>query len=305
MDRPRRTVNADFSPPTDTADADSNHPLPPHDVGCGAPQSPDVIVFYHLLSGAVAGLLSGLFGTGGGIVLVPALLLLLQSQPIPASAITHFALGTSLASIVATGLAGGWTHHRQGNIDWPLATLMAPFAALGTQVGAALADAIDGQTLRQLFGLFEIGVGFRMWRGSAHFSAAHSITSPKWVCSTGGLAIGAASALFGIGGGTLTVPITHLLLGRPLRVAVGSAAAVGVVVALCGTVGFVYQGLGQADFPPEAAGYVLVPSALMIAVASVPAALYGARLAHHAPVPILNRLFSILLVVVGIRLLLP
>ena len=269
------------------------------------PQFPNVIVFYHLLSGAVAGLLSGLFGTGGGIVLVPALLLLLQSQSIPASALTHFALGTSLASIVATGLASGWTHHRNGNIDWPLVAAMAPFAAVGTQVGAALADAIDGQTLRQLFGLFEIGVGLRMWRRSEPSTTPLFSFSPRWVYSTGGLAIGAASALFGIGGGTLTVPIAHLLLGRPLRVAVGSAAAVGVIVGLCGTVGFVYQGLGRADFPPEAAGYVLVPSALMIAIASIPAAFYGARLAHRAPAPILSRLFSLLLIIVGVRLLMP
>jgi len=264
-----------------------------------------VIVFYHLLSGAVAGLLSGLFGTGGGIILVPTLLLLLQSQPIPASALTHFALGTSLASIIATGLASGWTHHRQGNIDWPLVTAMVPFAAAGTQVGAALADAIDGQTLRQLFGLFEIGIGIKMWRRLTPPPKTQTFTALRVIHAAGGLAIGAASALFGIGGGTLTVPIVHLLLGRPLRVAVGSAAAIGVVVALCGTAGFVYQGLGRTDFPPEAAGYVLVPSALMIALASTPAALYGARLAHRAPAPILNRLFSILLIVVGGRLLLP
>ena len=269
------------------------------------PQFPNVIVFYHLLSGAIAGLLSGLFGTGGGIVLVPALLFLLPSQPIPASAITHFALGTSLASIVATGLASGWTHHRQGNIDWPLVASIAPFAAVGTQIGAALADGIDGQTLRQLFGLFEIGVGLRMWWQSNRLSTLLPSASPRLIYPAGGLAIGAASALFGIGGGTLTVPIVHLLLGRPLRVAVGSAAAVGVIVALCGTAGFVYQGLGRADFPPEAAGYVLVPSALMIAVTSIPAAFYGARLAHRAPAPILNRLFSILLIVVGVRLLIP
>ena len=264
-----------------------------------------MIVFYHLLSGSVAGLLAGLFGTGGGIVLVPALLLLLQSQPIPASAVTHFALGTSLASIVATGLASGWTHHRNGNIDWPLVAAIAPFAALGTQFGAALADAINGWTLRQLFGLFEIGVGLRMWRGSESRAALLFSFSPRWVYSIGGLTIGAASALFGIGGGTLTVPISHLLLGRSLPVAIGSAAAVGVVVALCGTVGFVYQGLDQVNFPPEAAGYVLVPSALMIAVASVPAAFYGARLAHRTPTPILRHLFGILLIVVGIRLLMP
>jgi len=299
VDRLRHPITADC------AHADPNPPPPPHNVYCDAPQFPNVIVFYHLLSGAVAGLLSGLFGVGGGIVLVPALLLLLQSQPIPASAITHFALGTSLASIVATSLASGWTHHRQGNIDWPLATLMAPFAALGTQVGAALADAIDGQTLRQLFGLFEIGVGIKMWRRSEHRATSLASLSPRWVYPTGGLAIGAASALFGIGGGTLTVPISHLLLGRPIPVAIGTAAVVGVVVALCGTVGFVYHGLGQADFPPEAAGYVLVPSALMIAVASVPAAFYGARLAHRAPVLILRHLFSILLFVVGVRLLMP
>lgn len=264
-----------------------------------------MIVFYHLLSGAIAGLLAGLFGTGGGIVLVPVLLLLFQSQPIPADAITHFALGTSLASIVATGLASGWTHHRQGNTDWRLVASIAPFAAVGTQIGAGIADAIDGQTLRQIFGLFEIGIGLRMWRKSERSPTPLSSAFPRSVYAAGGLAIGVASALFGIGGGTLTVPIAHLLLGRPIRVAVGSAAAIGVVVALCGTAGFIYQGWGQAGFPPDAAGYVLVHSALMIAVASTPAAFYGARLAHRAPAPILHRLFSILLMVVGASLLIP
>lgn len=254
-----------------------------------------------LLAGAFAGLLAGFIGIGGGVVLVPALIFLFESKKISPEIITQLAVGTSLASIIFTGSAGSWMHNRKGNIDWVTVAAMAPFIVAGTQVGALIAGGLGGATLKKLFGIFEFFVAARMLLPPACGPAAKPL-SPWPLYLSGGLAIGIISSLFGIGGGTLTVPLLVYFLDRPIKTAVGTSSAQGVVIALFGTIGFVYQGWSRAGLPDGAWGYVLPHLALLIALGSTVTAPFGALLAHRIEPVYISRFFGIFLIFVGMRL---
>ena len=252
--------------------------------------------------GALAGLLAGLLGIGGGIVLVPALIFLFESRNVAPEVVAQLAVGTSLASIIFTASASAWAHHRRGNVDWKIVFAMAPFIVIGTQVGALLAGAIQGGALKRLFGLFELLVAARMLWAFEPGPKGPPV-SPLLLYSLGGLGIGIVSSLFGIGGGTLTVPLLVYLLDRPIQTAVGTSSAQGIVIALFGAIGFIYQGRGLPALPPGASGYVLPSAALLIAAASAAVAPIGALLAHRVNPAALTRAFGLLLIWVGLRLL--
>ncbi|HEY5599682.1 MAG TPA: sulfite exporter TauE/SafE family protein [Candidatus Manganitrophaceae bacterium] len=253
------------------------------------------------LVGGIAGLLAGLLGIGGGIVLVPALIFLFESLSVPREILTHLAVGTSLASIIFTGAASAWAHHRRKNVDWSIVWGMAPFIVIGAPIGALLAGALEGGDLKRLFGCFELLIAARMllsWEGAPGAGRV----SKRLLYPAGGLAIGIVSSLFGIGGGTLTVPLIVTLMGRPIKTAVGTSSAQGAVIAIFGAIGFVHQGWGRPSLPPGAWGYVSIPAALLIAAASTAAAPFGALLAHRIDPSYLSRIFGILLIGVGMRL---
>lgn len=252
-------------------------------------------------AGAVAGLLAGILGIGGGIVLVPVLIFIFEAKNFPPEIITQLAVGTSLASIIFTGAASSWMHHRNRNIDWPIVWAMAPFILIGAQAGAFLAVAMDGRTLKRLFGFFEFFVAARMLKPLNPDAKTHPLPAVL-IYAAGGTLIGAVSSLFGIGGGTLTVPIILYLLGRPLKTAIGTSSAQGVVIAIFGTIGFIYQGGEAPQLPEGTLGYVDLKAALLIATTSLVTAPLGALLAHRLPAAILSRLFGMLLILVGLKL---
>ncbi|MDC4205582.1 MAG: sulfite exporter TauE/SafE family protein [Candidatus Manganitrophus sp.] len=252
--------------------------------------------------GAVAGMMAGLLGIGGGVLLVPALIFIFQARGVAPEIVTQLAVGTSLATILFTGSAGAWTHHKNGNVDWQAVTGMSLFIVVGTQVGAVLAGAIHGVTLKRLFGFFELMIAARMLIVAAPKPSGKPV-STGWIYPLGGLTIGAVSSLFGIGGGTLTVPLLVTLLDRPIKIAIGTSSAQGVVIALFGTAGFVYQGWAHSALPADAWGFVSPKAVLLIAVTSTLTAPVGASLANRLHPPYLSRAFGIFLIFVGMKLL--
>jgi uncharacterized protein len=252
-------------------------------------------------AGVLAGLLAGMLGIGGGIILVPALIFLFESKKVPPEVVTQLAVGTSLASIIFTGSAGSWIHHRNRNIDWPIVWAMAPFILIGTQIGSLLAVLMHGQTLKKLFGFFEFFVAARMLKPMKQ-NGATMAPSPFLVYSAGGILIGTLSSLFGIGGGTLSVPIMVYLIGKPLKTAIGTSSAQGVVIAIFGAAGFIYQGWGVASLPEGTFGYVDLKAALLIALTSLFTAPLGALLVPRIPATALSRIFGMLLIFVGLKL---
>jgi uncharacterized protein len=250
--------------------------------------------------GACAGLLAGLLGIGGGIVIVPALLVLLPAFGADSAWTAHQAVATSLAVVAAAGAASARSHHRRGAVRWWLWARLVPGLLGGAAAGAVIAGWLPGLWLQRLFAVFLLYSGVRLWRASTAATSARPLPGPAATTATGG-AIGALSAVLGIGGGTLLVPYMARH-GVSMHQAVGTSSACGVPLALAGTLAFVVTGWDRAGLPAHSLGFVLWPAALAIAVTAVPFATIGARLAHRLPTATLRRVFAVVLLVVGVRL---
>jgi uncharacterized protein len=255
----------------------------------------------YLAIGALSGVLAGLFGVGGGAVMVPALMLLFGALGIGGDWMAHLAVGTSLATIIGTGAASTLAHHRRGGVRWDIVWPLAPGIVIGALAGAALAGWISGLWLQRIFAVFLAAVGVRLLMTSTTVvSASHPLPGRAGLAGVGG-GIGILSSLVGIGGGTLTVPFLSRH-GLEMRQAVGTSAACGLPIALAGALGFVLTGWGRAGLPAFSTGFVYWPAVLAMLIASMPIAPLGARLAHALPVALLKRLFGILLLLIAARL---
>lgn len=254
----------------------------------------------YLATGAFAGVLAGLLGVGGGLVIVPILALSFATQGIAHEVQMHLAVGTSLATIIFTSLSSVYAHHQRGAVAWPVFWTITPGIIIGALAGAWLARAIPTLSLRTLFGLFELLVAVQMALGLK--PAAHR-GLPAWFGISGaGIVIGAVSALVGIGGGTLSVPFL-LWCNVTIQRAIATSAAIGLPIALAGTIGFVISGWGHDKLPAWSSGYLYWPALLGIVTASVLFAPLGARLTHALPALMLKRLFALLLLGLALRML--
>ncbi|MFC3703343.1 sulfite exporter TauE/SafE family protein [Devosia honganensis] len=254
-----------------------------------------------LVTGLVSGVAAGLLGIGGGAVIVPALGNALLLMGYDAEVVQHVAVGTSLAIIIPTGVMSARAHHRRGALDLGVLKLWAPLIVAGTFVGGLMAGWYSGDVLRIVFAAMafliaaNIVFGFQTrlmghLRGSA---ATHRVSA---------FVVGYLSSLMGIGGGSLTVP-TLVAFGQTMHKAVGTSAAIGVVIALSGTAGFLISGWGAANLPPLSLGYInLVALVLVGAMAAICAPL-GAALAHRLEQKTLKYVFAIFLVAVGLNML--
>jgi uncharacterized membrane protein YfcA len=253
----------------------------------------------YLLTGALAGLTAGLLGIGGGLVIVPALALLFAGQGFAQGTLMHFAVGTSLATIVLTSVSSLLAHHRRGSVLWPAVRGMAPGIVTGALAGAWLARQVSSPGLALVFGVFEILVAVQLLVDRQ--PVAHRALPGRAGLGMAGVVIGAVSALLGVGGGTLTVPF--LLWNRvDIRKAVGTAATCGLPIALAGAAGFMLAGQGSEPTPGWSTGFVYWPAVAGIVLASVPLAPLGARLAHWLPHRLLQLIFAVFLAVVGARM---
>ncbi len=254
----------------------------------------------YLATGIASGVLAGLFGVGGGVVVVPALIFVFARVGLAPDWIPHLAVGTSLAAIVATGATSAYAHHRHGAVRWDLVRSLAPGIVIGAWAGAALAGFLSDEWLKRIFGCFLLCVGGRMLLHRADTTRRAMPGTPGMFAA--GAGIGALSALVGIGGGTITVPFLSRV-GIDMRGAVATSSACGVPIALAGALGFMVVGWGREGLPAASTGFVYWPAVAAILAASVPMAPVGAHLAHRLPVDQLKRVFSVLLLILGARLL--
>ena len=261
-------------------------------------------IFYWIslpVAGLLAGLLAGMFGIGGGLIVVPALSYLFALHDPDGGFRMHTAVGTSLASIVLTSPPAVRTHHKAGFVLWPTAAAMAPAMMIGSLLGAVAAAALTGATLRSLIGVFIILAAIYVF---ADRKPETSRPLPGAVRLSGaGSIIGLISALAGIGGGLLTTPFL-LWHGRTIRDAIGTAAACTIPVALAGAVGFVAIGWADGNGLAFSTGYVYWPGVAGIASGSILGAIAGARLSHRTAAPVLHRMFAILLALIGLDMIL-
>ena len=257
------------------------------------------IISVYLLFGIAAGLLAGLLGVGGGIVIVPGLVYIFSRQGFPIDSLMHSAIGTSLATIVFTSISSTYSHHKKATVLWEVVKVFAPGLLLGSLLGAVIADFIGGAMLMMIFGVVLCILAIQMMFDIKP-AAASSLPSSE-VLTLVGTVIGSLSVLVGIGGGSMTVPF---LVWRKvsIRNAIATAAACGFPLAFAGMLGFIITGWGDSHLPPLSTGYVNWPACLGIVSTSMIFAVVGAKLAHFLPVKTVKRLFSIFLVVMGVRI---
>ncbi len=255
-----------------------------------------------LALGAVAGVLAGLLGIGGGLVLVAALVWLLPSQGVPVEHAVHVALATALGSIVFTAISSARAHHRRGSVLWPTVAWLVPGLLVGGWAGSFLATRLDGDWLRGFIAAYCYLAAVQMaldWP-RARAERADAPRGPGYTAA--GTGIGVVSALVGIGGGSMTVPLLVWRGVRPVR-AVGTSSACGVAIAIASAAGYASHA-APAGLPPGSWGYVFLPAAIGIALASVLTAPLGTRLAHRLSGPALRKVFALFLAVVGTSLVL-
>lgn len=253
-----------------------------------------------LLAGALAGLIAGLFGIGGGVVIVPTLAWALTGLGF-AEVAMHTAVGSSLATIIATSIKSAAAHHKKGAVDWAIVRVWAPWIILGAIGGATVASLLPGKTLKGLFGLVGLVLAAQFVFGSPSWRLAAE--APKGLPRMGlGAGLGSMSAIMGIGGGTFGVTLLTLV-GRPMHQAVGTAAAFGALVGVPGAIGFVLSGWGNPSLAPFSLGYVNLPAVLIMGLLTVNLAGVGARLAHRLDGQKLKRLFGVALALVSLSML--
>jgi uncharacterized protein len=254
----------------------------------------------YLGGGAVAGLFAGLFGIGGGVVIVPILVFCLTWQGIPDQFIMHLALGTSLASIAFTAASSFWAHHRRGAVHWMMVRRITPGILTGAFLGSCLAARLSTHILKGFLVAFLYYVALQMYFNQEPKSA-HDIPGALAMFGAGNT-IGVISSLVGIGGGTLSVPFM-VWCNLTLHHAIGTSAAIGFPIAVAGALGYIYNGLGVSGLPQYSLGYTYLPALAGIVASSVFAAPLGVRLAHSLPVGKLKRAFALFLVLMGTRML--
>lgn len=254
------------------------------------------------LIGAAAGYLAGFLGIGGGLVTVPALTWLFLQSPETKDHAIHFAVATSLASMLATSLSSIIAHQKRKAIIWPTVKVLVPGLILGAIGGAFFATTLEPLKLTLVFAGFAVLAGLQLLLSPAVHG--EKPLPGQIVSGAVGAVIGAISSLVGIGGGSMTGPwlMWH---GVRAQTAVATAAACGYPIALAGTLTFIFIGAQtktQSPLSDGALGFVHGPAWLGIAVIGVLAAPLGAATVHRLSPALVKRLFGLVLVLIAIRL---
>ncbi|HMK36025.1 MAG TPA: sulfite exporter TauE/SafE family protein [Desulfomonilaceae bacterium] len=258
------------------------------------------IVMTYAAVGAVAGILAGLLGVGGGLVIVPMLVYCFAAQGVSYDQIMHLALGTSLSSIMFTSMSSFMAHHRRGAVRWDIVRGVALGIVMGTFLGSCIAAQLSTAFLSIFFVVFLYYCAVQMILDRKP-NPSRQLPGKFGMFGVGNL-IGAVSSFVGIGGGTLSVPFM-VWCNIPVHHAIGTSAAIGFPIAVAGTVGYVYSGLHAPNLPDYSLGYMYVPGLLGIVCSSVLTAPLGVWIAHRLPVRKLKQVFAVLLGIMGTRML--
>ncbi len=258
------------------------------------------VFLLYVAVGAVAGILAGLMGIGGGLVIVPMLVFCFAGLGMAHEHIMHIALGTSLASIIFTSISSFLAHHRRRAVHWDIVRRIVPGIIAGTLLGAYIASLLPTDLLKGFFGIFLLYVAIQFLLDKKPKST-RALPGFTGMFGAGGV-IGIVSSLMGIGGGTLSVPFM-VWCNITVHHAIGTASAIGFPIAIAGTVGYMLTGLHVPGLPAYSVGYIYLPALSGIVSASILTAPLGAKLAHWLPVTKLKRIFAVLLLAVGAKML--
>ncbi len=257
----------------------------------------------YLLTGCLVGFLAGLLGIGGGSVMVPILSMTFVSRGYSTDHVVHMALATSMATIIPGAFMSARTHNQHQAVEWDVLKRMVPGILTGTFFGAVIAHFSSTAFLKSFFVGFICVLAFQLL-----FDLGSKITvrqSSRLPGAVGlfvfGAVMGVVSSFAGIGGAILSIGFLTWC-GLTMHRAIGTAAAIGVPLAIAGTVGFIVTGLTDKSLPAWSIGYVYLPAFAAIAVTSMLFAPIGARLAHRLPVKTLKKIFVLMLLALAIKM---
>ncbi|MCW8091853.1 sulfite exporter TauE/SafE family protein [Alteromonas sp. ASW11-130] len=258
-----------------------------------------IIFVSCLVIGLIVGFLAGMFGIGGGLIIVPALTYLLMSViGLPLELAMPMAIATSLSAIIFTGYSSARAHYKLGNLKRNIVIWSGVGISFGAILGAQVASSISGALLKNVFAVMMILIALQMIFGKRSTS---SHQASRLTLSYIGAGSGFFSALMGIGGGVLLVPaLTWFQVN--MRQAIGCASFCGLVVAVFGTMSFIVAGLGSPDLPSFTLGYVYLPATFGIVATSIFTAGVGARVGQKVDTELLKKLLAGLLILVSIRM---
>lgn len=261
-----------------------------------------MLIGVMLATGALAGVLAGLFGIGGGIVIVPVLESALEFAGVDPAIRMHVAVATSLATIIPTSISSTRAHYKRDSVDLDIVKRWSPYSLIGAIAGVWIASLVHSRVLAFVFAIVALFIAAKM----VFFPTVRNLTTevPRkpWVPLIP-TSIGTASSMMGIGGGVMSV-MTMTLFGVPIHRAVGTAALLGLAISLPGTIAFVVAGFNDPRIPPGSLGYVSLIGFACIAPATVLTAPLGARIAHSFSERRLAMAFGVFLVLAAGRLLL-
>ncbi len=252
-------------------------------------------------TGVVSGIAAGLLGIGGGAIIVPALAAALALMGYDSDVVQHVAVGTSLAIIIPTGIASARAHDKRGAVDRDVLKLWAPVIVASTLIGGLMAGLYSGNVLRVVFGVMALFIAANILLPFQERLMGH-LGGSALTHRISAAVVGYISALMGVGGGSLSVPTLHAF-GATMHKAVGTGAAIGVFIALSGTVGFIISGWSVEGRPPLSLGFINLPALALIGVIAALCAPIGAALAHRLQQRTLKLAFAAFLTFVGLNML--
>ncbi|AUJ72461.1 MULTISPECIES: sulfite exporter TauE/SafE family protein [Pseudoalteromonas] len=261
-----------------------------------------LLFVYCALLGSVVGFLAGLLGIGGGLVIVPVLSsILLYFNVLPPEQVVIAAVATSLASILFTSTSSAIAHHKNGNVPWDLAPWIMTGVALGALISGFLAALLPENAVRIVFAVSVVLIAIKMFYSSKNESSTQRQLPNKGILTVLTTITGGLSAMIGIGGGALLVPLLTFF-SVDMKKAIGCASACGIVIALFGSVGYISSGSAHFALSDGFAGFVYLPALLGIVCTSWFTAPMGAKATHHLPVATIKKVFAVLLLVMAVNM---
>lgn len=254
----------------------------------------------YLLMGLFVGFFAGLLGIGGGLILVTLMVYLFTVQGFPEDRILHIALGTSITSIVFTSISSLLAHHKHGAVRWDIVRVAVFGLIVGTLLGTLVADQLKTKYLAIFFVIFVYYSAMQMFV-NAKPKPSRQLPG-RLGLNLASVLIGVLSALVGVGGGIMTIPLMSMC-NVPMRNAIGTSAALGLPIAIAGTIGFIATGLGKDHLPPFSVGYVYLPALIGIVIGTLVTVPWGAKMAHTLPVSRLKKIFAVILFILATRML--
>ncbi|ALO42599.1 sulfite exporter TauE/SafE family protein [Pseudoalteromonas phenolica] len=261
-----------------------------------------LLVLYCALLGSVVGFLAGLLGIGGGLVIVPILsIILLHFEVLPAEQVVVAAIATSLASILFTSTSSAIAHHKNGNVPWELAPWIMTGVAFGALISGFMAALLPEHIVRIVFAVSVVLIALKMFLSSKTDTPSERTLPNKGVLTTLTTITGGLSAMIGIGGGALLVPLLSFF-SVDMKKAIGCASACGIVIALFGSIGYISSGSSHFSLTDGFAGFVYLPALLGIVCTSWFTAPLGAKATQSLPVSTIKKAFSGLLVIMAVNM---